>query len=825
MINSDKYELVHQPGEKMLDQSEYESIYQVLTPAGVFQAVFGEEDTPVEYRGNETAIQFFKNWLALNQISGEHGILLNDNNLEPDQLYGFCQPDGSGITVLPPLDDLLMYAQQEAMEQDEKPTQTALDGATQEENPMHTAILDAVSGIEKLNLVKEVRGIRETLLSVKSGIEKLNLVKRIKEIRVVLGVNGSSEGGLFEDNNIKDVSKMSKQEIEEEFKRQTGHTPFSAGSVLGGVEMRNTWRENGKLNDPVEESPFNAEQMAMLEAWQGFGKKSPYLFHTTRADNLYSIKEKGLIPNAPRRQSGVTGDGKLSLAANEQAAKYYGDSGDIMLRVKKSHVFKDLEADLLSGDGTYTTSSTIPTSALDIKLGSKWVSLDTLSSDELSAIAGNHPESLTKPQATIADVNAVMPLLKQFIGQAQLSAMGSGIRGEEGQFFKDKFIEVSKVIQTMPETYGTDGQGDKAVAYLHYFKGGMDWYITEKDAGDAEDEKEGISGQVQAYGYANLGDPQNAEMGYISIKELIEAGVELDLYWTPKSIGTIKGKDEDEKPVIEQSSASVSSIGKALLYEMGGDWTSPDVGGYVFERNGVKVEASGKNHAKDGRQEDAGYFLLSVWDGNAWVPPPSELGSKSISFFSTDDPRAIADKIHAEAIRIVTEYAAYIDNSGAGIDEYTSMASSLVQQISQYEYQQGIELLTEYNEHTEALVFSAKRTGVDSLIDRAEAMLREQNKSPDGVTMEFTSRRFELQQEINKHLSGNTAGTEQNPMKSAFEAELEALKQETDIEAFDKRLDDIAGRIEQAGLMEELDAKLNQAADILTGLLAEAEKG
>jgi hypothetical protein len=61
-------------------------------------------------------------------------------------------------------------------------------------------------------------------------------------------------------------------------------------------------------------------------------------------------------------------------------------------------------------------------------------------------------------------------------------------------------------------------------------------------------------------------------------------------------------------------------------------------------------------------------------------------------------------------------------------------------------------------------------------------------------------------------------------VKSSFIAELSELKSETDIEAFDRKLDDIAGRIEAAGLMDELDAELNAAADRLTELLAEAEK-
>lgn len=64
----------------------------------------------------------------------------------------------------------------------------------------------------------------------------------------------------------------------------------------------------------------------------------------------------------------------------------------------------------------------------------------------------------------------------------------------------------------------------------------------------------------------------------------------------------------------------------------------------------------------------------------------------------------------------------------------------------------------------------------------------------------------------------------QDPIKAAFIAELEALKAETDIPTFDRRLDDIAARIERAGLMEALDAELHAAADVLTELLFTAEK-
>ena len=67
------------------------------------------------------------------------------------------------------------------------------------------------------------------------------------------------------------------------------------------------------------------------------------------------------------------------------------------------------------------------------------------------------------------------------------------------------------------------------IVHLHFFIGGCDWYVAELD-----DET------WEAFGYANLGDPQNAEWGYFSLPELetVVVGpgfvVERDLLWTPQ---------------------------------------------------------------------------------------------------------------------------------------------------------------------------------------------------------------------------------------------------------------------------------------------------
>ena len=138
---------------------------------------------------------------------------------------------------------------------------------------------------------------------------------------------------------------------------------------------------------------------------------------------------------------------------------------------------------------------------------------------------------------TIADVTVAIPTLRQFIGRSQLSALGDACRGEERQWFKDRLCELADQLANMPETYAQDGMGNQAVAYLHYFNGSGDWYITEKDS-DPVNESGGHDGQIQAFGLADLG--YGAELGYISIAELIENGVELDLHFTPCTLAKLR---------------------------------------------------------------------------------------------------------------------------------------------------------------------------------------------------------------------------------------------------------------------------------------------
>ena len=142
--------------------------------------------------------------------------------------------------------------------------------------------------------------------------------------------------------------------------------------------------------------------------------------------------------------------------------------------------------------------------------------------------------------------------IRPFLSTSQYLAMLECCKGEEGEFFESKFQEMARRVTTMPKTYEASNADDPLVS-LHYFMGGSDWYIIEKDIED------GVS---QAFGYAILnGDLMCAELGYISISELVGTKfhangvihngnskttvqvplhVELDLYFEPKPLSEVK---------------------------------------------------------------------------------------------------------------------------------------------------------------------------------------------------------------------------------------------------------------------------------------------
>jgi hypothetical protein len=127
-------------------------------------------------------------------------------------------------------------------------------------------------------------------------------------------------------------------------------------------------------------------------------------------------------------------------------------------------------------------------------------------------------------------VEALNGPLKDFMPHGQIAALRYALRGEERYAMADVVIRAMERIVACPVTY-TQSEDADPVVHLHYFYGSVDAWITEKDKDWPEP-----GDYDQSFGFVDLMGTRkaNAEMGYCSIKEMTESGVELDLYFTPK---------------------------------------------------------------------------------------------------------------------------------------------------------------------------------------------------------------------------------------------------------------------------------------------------
>jgi len=133
-----------------------------------------------------------------------------------------------------------------------------------------------------------------------------------------------------------------------------------------------------------------------------------------------------------------------------------------------------------------------------------------------------------------------LPLaLKTFINPQQLQMLKELVNdeaGEEFEHFNSIAADITKTVNTMPKTYDTEDVTDPK-AYLHYFMGGWDWYIIERDM---------YAEQNQAFGLVKSPYTPSGELGYISIPEILGVNAELDYYYTPQTLSQLKGANDNE---------------------------------------------------------------------------------------------------------------------------------------------------------------------------------------------------------------------------------------------------------------------------------------
>lgn len=142
--------------------------YTVTTPYGTFVAMWDEnEEIPVVYSGNEEAVAFFKSFLALKTITGQHGSILTFEDMEPADLYGFCQFREYGILVFPEVDDLLSIR-----------AEATADSAEPLEQPQ--LFLDSVGITDDPK--DELLSLLEALQQPGEGPERVAMAQRLVEL-------------------------------------------------------------------------------------------------------------------------------------------------------------------------------------------------------------------------------------------------------------------------------------------------------------------------------------------------------------------------------------------------------------------------------------------------------------------------------------------------------------------------------------------------------------------------------------------------------------------------------------------------------------------
>jgi hypothetical protein len=124
--------------------------------------------------------------------------------------------------------------------------------------------------------------------------------------------------------------------------------------------------------------------------------------------------------------------------------------------------------------------------------------------------------------------------LRPYLFVGQLAALQQYSEGEESEYFRGVVVELAARIGSIPAMNEGPEVTNDSPAMLHYFYQGSDWYIFELEH-VAEDDV------VLGFGWAILGgDYQNAELGCISVSELLACGVELDLHFAPKTLGQVR---------------------------------------------------------------------------------------------------------------------------------------------------------------------------------------------------------------------------------------------------------------------------------------------
>lgn len=126
----------------------------------------------------------------------------------------------------------------------------------------------------------------------------------------------------------------------------------------------------------------------------------------------------------------------------------------------------------------------------------------------------------------------IVAACREFVPHSQMRFCIGHLNGEEGQHFIDVLTKLADIWKGAATTRQTNGMGESAVAFMHFFGGSFDLYLTEKDV-EAE--------QLQAYGYVRIGRNEGFEAGYVDLTEIqAEPIINVDFDFMPETIATLR---------------------------------------------------------------------------------------------------------------------------------------------------------------------------------------------------------------------------------------------------------------------------------------------
>lgn len=219
--------------------------------------------------------------------------------------------------------------------------------------------------------------------------------------------------------------------------------------------------------------------------------------------------------------------------------------------------------------------------------------LDYAKAFDKSEFSDIYHETIFEQGGEVSNVELFMETRNKLVPSQQVGFL---MEMEDPMESRDMLSNVVKAYKDIPSLYKQDDKGHNAVAYLHYFVGGVDWWVTEYDRSTGE-----------MFGLSSLNDDWT--LGYFNVSFFKNNDLsplqkpELDFYFKYQTLNEILEKVYPEKvqPPIERYE-QLKKSNKGMLVG-GTDWQKL-INDNSFKNPFEKVQAIEKMIDEKGENPD-----------------------------------------------------------------------------------------------------------------------------------------------------------------------------------------------------------------------------